>query len=193
VGVDAQGRESVVDEFLFSFTHNTVMDWMLPGIQPTGKKGECSISTSNCLCVLLLKVCTVLYGAMLGCAALYCVVLHHTIPCAALPWTAAVSVPFIVVIKFEGDKLKAERIYWDQVGVLARKPSCSHNLRHACKARTSGMYSQSVCMHHTVLASTARLLGMTLKGANQRRAHTCQLSCSCSLNTALISEMSLIS
>lgn len=30
---------------------------------------------------------------------------------------AAVSVPFIVVVKFEGDKLKAERIYWDQVGV----------------------------------------------------------------------------
>jgi len=27
----------------------------------------------------------------------------------------AVSVPFIVVVKFEGDKLKAERIYWDQV------------------------------------------------------------------------------
>jgi hypothetical protein len=26
-----------------------------------------------------------------------------------------VSVPFIVVVKFEGDKLKAERIYWDQV------------------------------------------------------------------------------
>ena len=28
----------------------------------------------------------------------------------------AVTVPFIVVVKFEGDKLKAERIYWDQVG-----------------------------------------------------------------------------
>lgn len=54
VGVDAQGRESVVDEFLFSFTHNTVMDWMLPGVQPTGKKGEPSTSTSTgqCLCLL---------------------------------------------------------------------------------------------------------------------------------------------
>lgn len=28
------------------------------------------------------------------------------------------SVPFIVVVKFEGDKLKAERIYWDQATVL---------------------------------------------------------------------------
>lgn len=27
----------VVDEFLFEFTHNTKMDWMLPGIEPTGK------------------------------------------------------------------------------------------------------------------------------------------------------------
>lgn len=27
----------VIDEFLFEFTHNTKMDWMLPGIEPTGK------------------------------------------------------------------------------------------------------------------------------------------------------------
>lgn len=39
VGVDAQGGETVVDEFLFSFTHTQQMDWMLPGVQPTGKKG----------------------------------------------------------------------------------------------------------------------------------------------------------
>jgi hypothetical protein len=63
VGVDAQGRESVVDEFLFSFTHNTVMDWMLPGVQPTGKKGEPSIRISNCLCMPRLKVSTALYRA----------------------------------------------------------------------------------------------------------------------------------
>jgi carboxymethylenebutenolidase len=29
-----------------------------------------------------------------------------------------VSVPFIVVVKFKGDKLSAERIYWDQATVL---------------------------------------------------------------------------
>lgn len=67
VGVDAKGGETVVDEFLFSFTHMQQMDWMLPGVAPTGKK---------------------------------------------------VCVPFIVVVKFEGDKLKAERIYWDQATVL---------------------------------------------------------------------------
>jgi carboxymethylenebutenolidase len=39
VGVDAKGGETVVDEFLFSFTHTQQMDWMLPGVAPTGKKG----------------------------------------------------------------------------------------------------------------------------------------------------------
>jgi hypothetical protein len=40
IGVDATGGETVVDEFLFSFTHNTQMDWMLPGVPPTGRKGR---------------------------------------------------------------------------------------------------------------------------------------------------------
>jgi len=61
VGQDAKGGETIVDEFLFSFTHTCHMDWMIPGIQPTGRR---------------------------------------------------VSVPFVVVVKFEGDKLLAERIYW---------------------------------------------------------------------------------
>jgi carboxymethylenebutenolidase len=39
VGVDAKGGETVVDEFLFSFTHHTQMDWMLPGVPPTSKRG----------------------------------------------------------------------------------------------------------------------------------------------------------
>jgi hypothetical protein len=39
---------------------------------------------------------------------------HASGPAAAAA-ASAVSVPFIVVVKFEGDKLKAERIYWDQV------------------------------------------------------------------------------
>eukprot|EP00878_Enallax_costatus_P002461 GHUV01002640.1.p1 GENE.GHUV01002640.1~~GHUV01002640.1.p1 ORF type:complete len:196 (+),score=39.18 GHUV01002640.1:194-781(+) len=38
VGQDASGGETVVDEFLFEFTHKTKMDWMLPGIEPTGKR-----------------------------------------------------------------------------------------------------------------------------------------------------------
>lgn len=63
------GTDSIVDEFIFEFTHTVEMDWMLPGLKPTGKK---------------------------------------------------VRVPFVVVVKFEGDKLLAERIYWDQASVLVQ-------------------------------------------------------------------------
>lgn len=32
--------EQLVDEFVFKFTHTVCMDWMLPGIAPTGKQVE---------------------------------------------------------------------------------------------------------------------------------------------------------
>lgn len=31
------GQERVIDEMIFAFTHDIVMDWMLPGITPTGR------------------------------------------------------------------------------------------------------------------------------------------------------------
>jgi carboxymethylenebutenolidase len=31
------GQERVVDEMIFAFTHDIVMDWMLPGVAPTGR------------------------------------------------------------------------------------------------------------------------------------------------------------
>jgi carboxymethylenebutenolidase len=31
------GESSVVDEFILRFTHTTHIDWMLPGIEPTGR------------------------------------------------------------------------------------------------------------------------------------------------------------
>ena len=34
------GKDRLIDEFVFSFTHDIVMDWMLPGIQPTLRKVE---------------------------------------------------------------------------------------------------------------------------------------------------------
>ncbi len=34
------GESSVVDEFILRFTHTTVMDWMLPGVAPTGRTVE---------------------------------------------------------------------------------------------------------------------------------------------------------
>jgi carboxymethylenebutenolidase len=34
------GAESVVDEFVLRFTHTTEIDWMLPGVAPTGRTVE---------------------------------------------------------------------------------------------------------------------------------------------------------
>jgi carboxymethylenebutenolidase len=37
------GTDRLVEEMLFRFTHTIEMDWMLPGIAPTGKRVECAI------------------------------------------------------------------------------------------------------------------------------------------------------
>ncbi len=37
------GAERLVDEMIFKFTHTIEMDWMLPGIVPTGKRVECPL------------------------------------------------------------------------------------------------------------------------------------------------------
>lgn len=34
------GEDQVVDEMVFTFTHTIRMDWMLPGVAPTGKRVE---------------------------------------------------------------------------------------------------------------------------------------------------------
>jgi carboxymethylenebutenolidase len=34
------GNDRLIDEFIFSCTHDVVMDWMLPGVAPTGRKIE---------------------------------------------------------------------------------------------------------------------------------------------------------
>jgi len=63
------GASQVVDEMLFCFTHTTEIDWMLPGVKPTGKR---------------------------------------------------VEIPLIAIVKFRGDKLYHEHIYWDQASVLVQ-------------------------------------------------------------------------
>ena len=63
------GATQIVDEMLFCFTHTTEIDWMLPGVAPTGKP---------------------------------------------------VEVPLIAIVKFRGDKLYHEHIYWDQASVLVQ-------------------------------------------------------------------------
>jgi carboxymethylenebutenolidase len=37
------GADRLVDEMIFRFTHTLEMDWMLPGIAPTGKPVECGL------------------------------------------------------------------------------------------------------------------------------------------------------
>ncbi|MCG5074874.1 dienelactone hydrolase family protein [Paraburkholderia tagetis] len=63
------GATQIVDETLFCFTHTTEIDWMLPGIAPTGKR---------------------------------------------------VEIPLLAVVKFRGNKLYHEHIYWDQASVLVQ-------------------------------------------------------------------------
>jgi len=63
------GATQIVDEMLFCFTHTTEIDWMLPGIVPTGKR---------------------------------------------------VEIPLLAVVKFRGNKLYHEHIYWDQASVLVQ-------------------------------------------------------------------------
>ena len=63
------GTSSVVDEFIVRFTHTTEMDWLLPGVPPTGR---------------------------------------------------TVEIPMVAIVKFEGDKLVHEHIYWDQASVLVQ-------------------------------------------------------------------------
>jgi carboxymethylenebutenolidase len=63
------GESQLVDEMIFKFTHSVRMDWMLPGIAPTGKQ---------------------------------------------------VQIPLVVIVRFKGDKLAHEHIYWDQASVLVQ-------------------------------------------------------------------------
>jgi carboxymethylenebutenolidase len=63
------GEGILVDEMLFCFTHDVEIDWMLPGVKPSGKY---------------------------------------------------VEIPLVAIIKFRGDKLYNEHIYWDQASVLVQ-------------------------------------------------------------------------
>lgn len=63
------GANQLVDELLFRFTHTHEIDWMLPGVAPTGRR---------------------------------------------------VEIPLVAIVKFRGDKLCHEHIYWDQASVLVQ-------------------------------------------------------------------------
>ena len=64
-----QGARQIVDELVFSFTHDRRIEWLLPGVEPTGRH--------------------VRFG-------------------------------LVGVVRFRGDKLCHEHIYWDQATVLVQ-------------------------------------------------------------------------
>jgi carboxymethylenebutenolidase len=63
------GADSIVDEFIFRFTHTASVDWMVPGLPPSGR---------------------------------------------------LVEVPMVAIVRFAGDKIVGEHIYWDQASVLVQ-------------------------------------------------------------------------
>jgi carboxymethylenebutenolidase len=63
------GKDQVVDELILKFTHDKEIDYLIPGIPPTGKY---------------------------------------------------VELPHVVVMKFVGNKIAHEHIYWDQASLLAQ-------------------------------------------------------------------------
>ena len=63
------GATQIVDEMLFCCTHTVEIDWLLPGVPPTGR---------------------------------------------------ALEIPLVAIVKFRGDKLCHEHIYWDQASVLVQ-------------------------------------------------------------------------
>lgn len=38
------GSDQIVDELVISFTHTTAIDWLLPGVRPTGKPVEMAVA-----------------------------------------------------------------------------------------------------------------------------------------------------
>jgi carboxymethylenebutenolidase len=38
------GQDQIVEELFISFTHTTVIDWLLPGVEPTGKFVEMAVA-----------------------------------------------------------------------------------------------------------------------------------------------------
>jgi len=38
------GEDQIVDEVVISFTHTTAIDWLLPGVKPTGKPVEMAVA-----------------------------------------------------------------------------------------------------------------------------------------------------
>ena len=99
------GANQVVDEFILSFTHTTEIDWLLPGIAPTGRK---------------------------------------------------VEIPMLGVIRFRGDKLCHEHIYWDQASVLVQVGALDPAGLPVAGAETAHKLLDETLPSNTLMASWSR-------------------------------------
>ncbi|WP_311222107.1 MULTISPECIES: dienelactone hydrolase family protein [unclassified Acidovorax] len=95
------GANQVVDEFILEFTHSTEIDWLLPGLAPTGRK---------------------------------------------------VTVPMLGVIRFIGDKLCHEHIYWDQASVLVQIGALDPTGLPVAGAETAGKLVDETLPSNTLMA-----------------------------------------
>jgi carboxymethylenebutenolidase len=92
------GADRVVDEMLFCFTHDIEIDWMLPGVPPTGRY---------------------------------------------------VEIPLVAIVRFRGDKLYNEHIYWDQASVLVQI-----GLLDAEKLPVAGVETARKLLHESLPSNT---------------------------------------
>ena len=71
--------------------------------------------------------------------------------------------PFVVVVKFEGDKLLVERIYWDQATVLLQLgllpphlQCCATGADQAAKAKDHGCLESNGLIHAAMVAAAVQ-------------------------------------
>ena len=105
------GANSLVDEMLFCFTHTSEIDWMLPGIAPTGKY---------------------------------------------------VEVPLVAIVKFRGDKLYHEHIYWDQASVLVQIGKLDPTGLPVAGIETAKKLADESLPSNTLMAAWASSTGKTI-------------------------------
>jgi carboxymethylenebutenolidase len=99
------GNDQLVDELLVSFTHSREVDWMLPGIAPTGRR---------------------------------------------------VEIPLVAIVRFEGDKVAHEHIYWDQASVLVQVGLLDPDGLPVAGAETARKVADATLPSNTLMAAWVR-------------------------------------
>ena len=105
---------------VISFTHTTPIDWLLPGVAPTGKPVEMAVAV-----IVGFKDGKISHEHIYWDQASVLVQIGLLDP-ALLPVAGVaptgkyVEIPLVAIVRFRGDKLYNEHIYWDQASVLVQ-------------------------------------------------------------------------